>query len=249
MTETLNIQVQPQAIETQPIPTTREEKLHDLMPYDYEFAEEKGLIDMFVYDPDTGEDGLIHTLAGDVRTGANDEQMVEGFHHEPSGGIVEPYSTVDREHLEGLNSKKRVAFKEFPLEPYNAKVAIHGLRKHVIREDPVTGEVTKGEAKNSMYPKDYDPLAVLQSIRIAKESRDVSQDQDSMDDRGRHVKVAIGQAPLMDGQSSMNIRLVMDTNPDPQQRKIYTAIPIVPQRPGVMRLDQQGADNLIYGNL
>lgn len=229
------------------LPHSREELLDQLLPYDYDYAQQAGLIDMFYYNPKTGEDGLAHTFVGTVNEEGG-EKMVQGFHHEPSGDLGTSKSSVDRTHLESLNSKKRASFKEFPLEPYNARVEVQGFKKYTITEDE-DGHVEKRATKNSMFPKEYDALAVLQSIHNAYQGRDVSHDTDSIDDRGRPVKVAIGEAPLMDGENTMKIKLIMDDNPDPKQRKIYTAIPVVPQRPGTMRLTAEEADKLIYGNL
>lgn len=254
MTETLNPveAYMPPDVASQE--AAREQTLQALMPnsYDLAYAKDAGLVDMFYFDPQTGEDGLVHTLAGSIRQGTDGSFIAEGFHHEPSGAAVWPEvatesgplpsTRVDRTHLDDLPSKKRAGFKEHPLEPYNAKVIVNGLGKHAIRADAETGEITVAAAKNTMYPKEYDAMAVLQAIKAAYGNRDRQQDQAIEDGDGRRKIVSEGEAILLDGKSTMKIRLVLDADTE----KIITAIPIAPQRPGVMRLTNEEADNLAY---
>lgn len=55
---------------------------------DYEYAKDSGLVDMFYFNPETGRDGLLHVLSGDMQKGPNGAVVVEGFHHEPSAEVM-----------------------------------------------------------------------------------------------------------------------------------------------------------------
>jgi len=234
----------------------REGVLRELLPIDYDYAQETGLIDRFYYDPDTGEDGLLHTLAGNLRTGPGGAFVAEGFHHEPSAELVWPsvmtedgnaqsVTRVSREHLEGANNDTRQEFREFPLEPYRARVAVNGLMKYTIHRNQKTGEASLAPAKNSMFPKEYDALAVMQSIRIAQDTRDRSKDISSKNVEGRDVLVAEGSAPLMNDEKQMQIRMIMDA----ETGKIMSAMPNVKRKPGIMKLTDKQAEQAIYGSL
>lgn len=196
----------------------------------YEYAMTSGLIDLFAYDPISGKDGLLHTLAGEVLVGENGAQITEGFHHEPSAdyGVSPPGMTrVDREHLQFLNAKDRSEFKSQPFNPYKAKSFIQGVRKLATRIDPETGEKDAFEAKTQMFPKEYDALAVMQTVKIAYDNRDES--ADSITANGKIVNT--GFAPMLDGETLMKVQLILD----PVTKKILTAYPIV-KVSGFMRL-------------
>lgn len=247
----------PQGFEQQTLAQeAREGVLRDLLPTDFDYAQEAGLIDRFYYDANTGEDGLLHTLAGNLRTAADGSFVAEGFHHEPSAEIVwpsvmaasgesQPVTRVDRKHLEDADSETRREFKEFPLEPYRAQVAIDGLAKYAIHRNKETGEAKLARAKNSMFPKEYDALAVMQAIRIAQDTRDPSQDIPSKNVEGRDVLVADGSAPLMDGTSQMPIRMILDA----ETGKVMSAIPKTKRKPGIMKLTDKQAEQAIFGSL
>jgi hypothetical protein len=205
----------------------------------YEFAKDTGLIDMFYFNPTTGEDGVLHTLSGIEIKGRNGERVLQGFHHEPSAQAIWPVSDqeglsptrVDRRHLEQLNSKKRYKHREFPYEPYKAKVYIDNAKKLTEEKNPETGEVTIVETNNGMFPKEYDALAVLQSIRQAYNNR-VSENSTQNHD-GSAVRVIEGYAPMLDGKSLMKLRIVLD----PESDKIRSAMP-VDIKPGAMKLSE-----------
>lgn len=253
MTETLH-QPTPEAI----YPTAvrgREEVLRDLLPYDYDYAKDAGLVDMFYYDAKTGEDGLLHTLAGNTRTGEGGF-ISEGYHHEESGetawpkvvdehGVARPTTRVDRSHLEDANSQERRKYREYPFEPYQGQVVINGLKKMSVHIDPETGARSIVPAKNTMFPQEYDALAVMQTARAAYENRDTATEQLTQDSNGDPVIVSVGYAPMMDGKSQMPVKLVMDA----ESLKIKSAIPVTKRKPGVMKLTPEQADELIYGDL
>jgi len=233
--------------------TDRDAVIRELLPYDYDFAKEKGLIDMFYYDPNTGEDGLMHTLGGNLRTAPTGAFVAEGFHHEPSAEAVWPTVTtkngaqlvtrVDRSHLETANSQERAKYREFPLEPYQGQVVINGLRKMAAHRDEVTGETKLVPAKNTMFPSEYDALVVMQSVKSAYETRDRTKEIRSKNVDGKDVIVAQGNATLLDGKSQMPIRLILDA----ETEKVMSAIPVTKRKPGIMKLTKEAADQLIYG--
>lgn len=220
----------------------RAETLKGLLGVDYDYAHESGLIDMFYYNPETGEDALLHTLAGEVLHGKNGEKIAHGFHHEPSGANVwaaqdillddaMPRTRVDRTHLEKLSASKRKEYKEVPYEPYKAKVFVDNLKKLGGGKSSGNDTPKVVEAKNGMYPKEYDALTVLQTIRQAYLNR--KEAVASTDHEGRRVMVSESYAPMLDGESLLKIRLVLDL----ESEKIRTAIPLV-NKPGIMRLSR-----------
>lgn len=75
-----------------------------------------------------------------------------------------------------------------------------------------------------MFPKEYDPLMVMQAIRIARDTRD--SERDKVND-GAKVIVTEGRVPLIDGETPMRVRLILDRDTE----KVITAAPIV--RPGL----------------
>ncbi len=216
--------------------TTRDAKIRALLGTDYEFAKDSGLVDVFYYDAETQQDGLLHTLSGNSRIDQEGRVVVEGFHHEPSadiGSFPVKGTRVDREHLEGANSSKRRTFAEQPYEPYYAKVEIEGRKKRGTITDKETGEKRVTQINNGMYPKEYDPLAVMQAVRLAKDERDKSKDQISETDQGREVIVSETLAPMLDGEHKFKIRLVLDRDTE----KVITAMPY--PRPGIMKLSSE----------
>lgn len=230
---------------------SREIVLRKLLPYDYDYARDNGLIDMFYYNQQTGEDGLLHTLSGSIRPGEEGAFIAEGFHHEPSAEAawprviddrgVRPTTRVDRAHLESAPSNERAKYREFPLEPYQARVAVNGLVKVALHKDPETGKTKFAVAKNSMFPKEYDALAVMQTISQAYQNREAESDYAAQDAHGRDVIVTKGSALLMDGESRMSVSMVLDR----ETGKIVSAMPLTKRKPGIMKLSPEQADELI----
>jgi hypothetical protein len=233
----------------------RENVLHELLPYDYDYAKESGLIDMFDYDPATGDDGLLHTLAGNTETGPNGAVLPHGFHHEESGRVVwgmvrdqagneRPVTRVERGHLETANNATRRRYAERLAEPYMGHVAIGDRKKMAVRRNPDTGEVSFEATPSAMYPKEYDALAVMQAVRQAYENRDRAFDRETVDHRGDRILINEGQAVLIDDKSTMTIRLVIN----PKNMKIKSAFPSGLKRSGIMNLtEEQFREHMTYG--
>lgn len=226
--------------ELQQPPVNRDRALQELLGVDYEYAHEAGLINDYYYNPDTGEDGLMHILGGENFIDESGVRVPRGFHHEPSGRAVWVYDSkgnevekadtyVDRAHLESKNSKQKRDFIELPYSPYQGRVVIDGLKKMTWSKDRKSGETVLVETNNGMFPKEYDALAVMQAVRIARDSRDKSKDKVDLDNR---VIVAISQAPMLDGESQMAIKLVLDLDTG----KVVSAYPIVSRKP--MKLER-----------
>ena len=223
----------------------RDIALYELLGTDYEFAHNSGLINLFYYNPDTGEDGLMHTLGGEYYVSQDGTRIPSGFHHEPSANvswvydsngerIEKPTTHVDREHLkpesEESNAKHRKRFLELPYNPYSARVIIDGLRKMTHFYDPKTGERTLTITDNGMFPKEYDALAVMQAVKQAVEGRDKTKD---VIDLERGTIVATGESVLLDGKTKMHIRMILDA----KSGKVKSAFPKV--RPNAMKLSRQ----------
>lgn len=216
----------------------RDVALRALLGTDYEFAHDSGLINLFYYNPDSGEDGLMHILGGEYYLSSDGTRTMRGFHHEPSADAAwiydaegnrteQPTTYVDRTHLIGRNSRYREGFRERPYSPYHARVVIDGEMKKTVKHDQETGEERLVDTNNGMFPKEYDALAVMQAIRQAYETRDMKAGR--MDERNK-VIVSEGLAPMLDGEHTMKIRLVLDAD----SGKIVSAYPIV--RSGGMKL-------------
>ena len=208
----------------------RDAALHELLGTDYEHAHESGLVNLFYYNPDSSEDGLMHVLGGEYFVRPDGTRIPRGFHHEPSasaawtyddqGNIVgHPRTYVDRTHLESKNSRNRKAFAEHPFEPYQARVVIDGLKKMTISRDRQTGESQLVETNNGMFPKEYDALAVMKAIKEAHDTRDKSEDRN---DETNKAIFAEGTATKLDGKSRMKIRMVLDA----PSGKVISAYPL-----------------------
>lgn len=195
----------------------------------YEYAKDSGLLDLFYFNPLTGEDSLRHILEGDMVVGSHGAREVAGFHHEPSSRRPDTY--VDLAHLEGRNSQSLRDYRRFPYEPYSARVVIQGYDKSALRKRP-NGSSEVMSAKNSMFPREYDPLAIMQAAKLALETRDRRQDEP----KSKDTLVTEGFAPMLNGVDSMKLRLVLDAPTE----KILTVFPVVRQT-SVMKLTSQTA--------
>ncbi len=211
----------------------RDEKLRALLGTDYEFAKQQGLIDMFKYDPNSGQDGLMHLLTGNLTTSPDGGEIAEGFHHLASAQILqaaeigahdtytEPVDTTN------ASSEHKKYYRRFPYEPYRTPVVISGKPKMGMTRDK-TGVK---RADNSMFPDEYDPLTILRTIQMARDNRDTEQDN-LVERPDGWLIVNTSKVPMLDGEHELKIRLVMD-----DQEKIITAIPN--QNPGQMKLDEE----------
>ncbi len=194
----------------------REASLRTLLGVEYDYAKDSGLIDMFAYNEQTGEDALIHTLAGDYRPGTT---IPRGFHHGPSGEAVWP-SVMNADGVAEPVTRILYSGKEHHyMEPSYSLVAVGGLEKMLTQRHPKTGELTTAVGRFGMFPDEYDALAVMQAIRIAKENPVPDQKIQQADDKPFFTMD--GLAPLIDGKSHMKIRMVIDR----ATGKIVTAFP------------------------
>jgi len=217
----------------------RDAALHTLLGPDYQYAHDTGLVDMFAYDPDTGEDGLLHTLAGSYSPGTT---IPTGFHHGPSGEALWPSVPKKPVEEDGREKPAETATEEgdraaeepvtyesvtrklpeedqqhYPMEPSHSRVVIGGFKKMMVDRQQTPPIVSEG--KYGMFPDEYDALAVLQTIRIAR-GNPVKPDFVPPED-GRPSYIFEGKAPLIDGKTDMTIRMVVDR----ETGKIKSAYP------------------------
>jgi hypothetical protein len=89
-----------------------------------------------------------------------------------------------------------------------------------------------------MFPKEYDALTVMQAVRIARQGRDRRNDR--LAENGNIISG--GYAPMIDGKSVMQVRLVMD----PESEKIVAAWPLVKFR-GIMKLSELALQKIEQG--
>ncbi len=228
----------------------RDAALNELLGVDYEYAHTSGLINNFYYNPDTGEDGLMHVLGGEYFVSKTGSRIPRGFHHEPSAEVAwvqdaqgnkleKPVTYVDRDHLKGKNNLKRQEFRELPYAPYHARVVIDGLKKMTPAKSRVTGEMGLFETNNGMFPKQYDALTVMKAIVTARNTRDKDNDKH---DTSNKIIMTVGHAPMLDSEakthsdehkSLMEIRLILDAATE----KVMSAYPIV--RKKTMKLTKE----------
>ena len=181
----------------------REEVMRGLLGVDYDHARETGLLDEFYYDPNTGADSLMHILGGDSYTNDEGVTVHSGFHHEPSARHPET-KVISRKD------------GERPFEPYFVQAAIEGYLKQSKHTDPETGELNYKNETSTMFPKEYDALTVLKAIILARDGRDKALDKLK---NGRLL--AEGTAPLVDEETDMKIKLVLD----PRDGRVIAAHP------------------------
>ncbi|HEX8762718.1 MAG TPA: hypothetical protein VF733_03070 [Candidatus Saccharimonadales bacterium] len=215
---------------------------------DYEYASSSGLLDVFHYDPDTGQDGLMHILGGELRMSKKGMQISAGFHHEPSGELMWPGiirgdgSVVSSTRVERVTSGGQVSARKL-MEPYAGEVVINGLEKFTLRRNPNTKQPELMRAVNTMFPKEYDPLSVLQAIRIARENRDTENEVLQISGKIPPAIWTKGKAPMIDGMSQMAIKMILDF----ETERVVTAMPL-PEESDVMDLDEaQLWKHLTYG--
>ncbi len=201
----IETQIAPDAIIDEQLASAHEAErtayLQDLLGPDYEFAQNSGLLDMFYRDDATGEDGVMHVLGGVRLESEEGVPLALGYHHEPSAANDNTY--VDRSYLEGANSKKLKQYAERRYEPYQGRTVIHGLEK---------------AGNSTMFPKEYDALAVLQAVKQAYDGRETA--KDTLKENGALLNE--GEATMLDGTSKMQIRLVMN----PVTKKVVSAFPV-----------------------
>lgn len=206
----------------------RELVLRRLLGVDYEEAVES-LIGRFWYDPETGEDAIVHILSGNIRV-VNGVPFPGGFHHVPSAELMWPF-VKDEESGEVVCTTRVVDTNGrenlYPAEPFFAQVVIGGTKKMLTKRPKKSGGVTRVvPAENTIFPMAYDAYAVLKAIVIALDNRDCSRDElrvvrhHSGEEQARAVYW--GRVPMIDGESEMTIKIVTDLLSD----KIITAMPI-----------------------
>lgn len=182
--------------------------------YEYATSKESGhLLDAFEYNPETGKDAVLHILSGNVvrfpDTGAT---VTEGFHHEASALVPDTY--VDHERV--ARHKNRRPFRQNPFEPYQTEVKIHGMEKgEFVRDDE--GEIEFVGSRSTMFPKEYDALAVLVTVKRARD--EYLRMHGKLE--GDEPVVADTRVKLLDGESTMGVRLILD----PKTGKIIAALP------------------------
>lgn len=198
----------------------REAVLRRLLPYDYEYAKESGLVDFFDYDPETGRDAIVHILGGELRINKLGIAAPSGFHHEPSVPAIWEGPNEDGHFLTYTVESPEHPVKRDPMEPYAAPVVIGGVSKRVIRRQK-EGPPIFLPAENTFFPSEFDSLAVLQSIRHAYDTRDTVRDELHLSSQHGARFEAWGEIPLIQDVGSMGLKMVMDF----ESEKLIAAIP------------------------
>jgi hypothetical protein len=177
-----------------------------LDPGNYETARDSGLLDAFYFDPKTGQDAIVHILSGDTWTDSETgAQRVSGFHHETSTLSADTGANLERVAKREEEGKAKGKFDRYPYEPYRTYVDVEGYRR---------------DSPNTMFPSEYDGLAVLQTIKKAWDTRDSANYKDASSPDNVMVDV---DAPLLDGETTFPVRLILDRKTE----KIISAMPLV----------------------
>lgn len=217
----------------------REAMLRKLLPYDYDYAKDSGLLDFFYYDPATGRDALTHILGGEVRTNKVGVPVPSGFHHEPSVPHIWDGPNASGHYPTYTVETPEEPLDHHPMQPYSAPVVIGGIFKRGVRYE--NGGPTYVAAENSFFPREFDSLAVMQSLKHAYDNRDTTKDQLHV---GRGVTdfepryVSWGNVPLLNGLGSMSVKMVMHF----EEERLLTAMPkITPESQMNLTEDQMWA--------
>ncbi len=212
----------------------REIFLQVILGKNYQRAVDAGLVDLFHFDPKTGEDGLRHTLTGSIKKTRGGTRVPSGFHHEESARRW-------TEYVQGEGGQSEPSYvrnpesRQVPLgRPYKDEVVVFGVTKYGFRKCPDTGERKILPAQNTMFPYHNSALGVLQLVGIAHANRDQAAEElqimpaEPRFNRAEGARIAaVGEAPLFDG-TTVKIRMVRDFNSD----RIITAMPLMPQSGG-----------------
>ncbi|HEY8999507.1 MAG TPA: hypothetical protein VIM53_04300 [Candidatus Saccharimonadales bacterium] len=207
----------------------REAALRQLMPLDYDDAVANGIVDAYYFDPATGQDGLIHMLAGNSKTNRNGVIINGGFHHGPSGELAWPH-VMDGKGAPIPSTRTTYEHRRRSFEPYDADVVIGGILKTVQRVNPSTGrrDSQPVTVQSSMFPKEYDSFMVAKGVAEAARSRNKANDVVSPDlSYGREVVETLGKMRLVDGSRRMEVKLILDR----RSGKILTAYPLINTSP------------------
>ncbi len=209
----------------------RETTLRELMPLDYDDAVANGVIDAFYFNPATGQDGLVHMLAGNSRTNRAGAVVNGGFHHAPSGEAIWPHVADDKGNPVPT-TRTTYEYKRRDFEPYDADVVIGGLLRQTQRHNHRTGRTELSTSPNSMFPKEYDPYMVAKGVAEAAKGRNKANDRVLPNlSHGREVVEAVGKMRLVDGSRRMEVALLLDR----MTGKIITAHPIVKDMPYIKK--------------
>jgi hypothetical protein len=205
-----------------------EAALRELMPLDYDDAVQNGIVDAFYFNPETGQDGLVHVLAGDNKTNRAGVVIKNaGFHHAPSGEEAWPW-VLDANGEAIPSTRTTHEYKRREFEPYEANIVIGGLIKETQRFNHRTGQNERTSSPNSMFPKEYDAFMVAKGVAEAARSRNKANDRVLPNlSHGRQVVEATTKMRLIDGSRRMKVSLLLDR----ETGKIITAYPLVESVP------------------
>jgi hypothetical protein len=201
---------------------------------DLDYLKESGSFDIFDNDKDSATGALKHILIGDDVGGFHSTAAVQllGLNH-PSR---REKTMVDKAHLLNKNAKKRRDYREFPFEPYSARVIIGGMRKLMAQRPDNSG--SSKEVVNGMFPNEYDPVAIVRTINMAYKNVDSAYDKTILlSDGSEAVLNDSGTSLLLDGETKVNIVMILDKT----TRKVITAYPKNKHNP-FMDLDKQQID-------
>lgn len=202
----------------------------------YEYAVDSGLIDVFEYNPETGRDGIEHLLLGDVTVRANGMTNVGGLHLNPNPEYaLEVHGSFIQEPDLSTQKSRRV-HRQYPFEPYIAEVTVKGTKKYSTHRDE-EGNVVVRHTNNTMFPKEYDALAAMQAVRIARDTRDPSLDIPIPEEPGG--RFGKGYVPLIDGETLMPVNLVLNENDE-----VVSAFPCA-KGSGYMKLTDMAIDHAL----
>lgn len=213
--------VSPQAADV--VSSGREVVLQTLLGVDYAEAKDRGLFELFYHNPESGHDGLVHILGGELKYSKNGIPLPGGFHHEPSVPYLWP-GPDDNGHFPTYTVEPPdYPIERWPMAPYRAEVVIGGTYKRTPRRIRGQGAVLV-PAENTFFPQEYSPYAVLRAIEVAYRNRHLQSEELCVFASRPPMVESFGEVPLVDGQTMMGIKFVLDFETD----TIISAIPRIP---------------------
>lgn len=216
---------------------SREELLHDLLsPADYAHVKETGLDKLFQLDPETGRDALRHIFKGEL---IGERRTPSGHHHRDQTEKANPLTSIDEVVDRAGNPIPRPL-----MEPYRAFVTVDGQEKARNLFNKATGKMESVRGMNSMWPDEYDPYMIMNTIKRVVENSD--EKQDVIQKKGdKWYYNLIGKVPLIDGTSEMAVKVHLDFD----TMTVITAYPLPNQTDNLNLTPEQADHHARYGHV
>ncbi len=199
---------------------TREEFLQRFIePWDQEDLQRRQDLDMFMVDPETGYDALLHIFCGET-TIINDYRTVSGFHLASTAPDASTRTIfLDRNKLTPTSASR---LERHDFEPYKAPVEIQGVAKRNANGLKIRNNVRI--ATNPMFGRAYDAYSIIRTLTDAVRNRDRSEDVESEKAsvrKGNEAIYFVYDMPILGSEETAPVKIVLDKRTE----QIITAAP------------------------